>query len=35
MTDLDRNIYNVIGVLTIMLGIALAIAIFKIVYGLW
>ena len=32
---IDRNIYNVIGVLMVMLSIALAVAIFKIGYGLW
>ena len=35
MTDNFRHLYNVIGVLMVMLGIALSLAIFKIWWGLW
>jgi uncharacterized membrane protein YkgB len=35
MEDNTRHIYNVIGVLTAMLGIAFIIGLFKIWYGLW
>ncbi len=35
MEDNTRHIYNVIGVITLMLGIAFTIAVFKIMYGLW
>jgi hypothetical protein len=33
--DNFRHLYNVIGVLMMMLGIALGIAAFKMWYGLW